>query len=131
MSLGIALLGSTGSIGKSALEVVRHHPDRLKVVALAAYGNDPEGLAAQAREFHPRLVAVVNLEAAAKVATLLPAGVRLASGPEGLLEAATHPDASRVLAAMVGAAGNDVRSELSDCPMAAPNVITPLGLTKS
>jgi 1-deoxy-D-xylulose-5-phosphate reductoisomerase len=41
MTLGIALLGSSGSIGKSALEVVRHHPDRLRVVALAAYGRDP------------------------------------------------------------------------------------------
>jgi 1-deoxy-D-xylulose-5-phosphate reductoisomerase len=74
-------------------------------VALAAYGNDPEAIAAQAREFHPRLVAVVNPQAAAKVAPLLPAGTRLVTGPQGLLEAATHPEAGRVLAAMVGAAG--------------------------
>jgi 1-deoxy-D-xylulose-5-phosphate reductoisomerase len=105
MTLGIALLGSSGSIGKSALEVVRHHPDRLRVVALAAYGRDPEALAAQAREFRPELVAVVSEEAAGRLRPLLPAGVRLAAGREGLLEVATHPAARRVLAAMVGAAG--------------------------
>ena len=105
MSLPIALLGSTGSIGKSALEVARHHPDRLSVVALAAYGNDPEALAAQAREFRPRLVGVARPEAAARLAPLLPAGVRLVAGADGLLEVATHPEARRVVAAMVGAAG--------------------------
>jgi 1-deoxy-D-xylulose-5-phosphate reductoisomerase len=105
MTLGLALLGSSGSIGKSALEVVRHHPDRLRVVALAAYGRDPEALAAQAREFRPELVAVVSEEAAGRLRPLLPAGVRLAAGSEALLEVATHPDAQRVLAAMVGAAG--------------------------
>jgi 1-deoxy-D-xylulose-5-phosphate reductoisomerase len=105
MTLGLALLGSTGSIGKSALEVVRHHPDRLRVTALAAYGRDPEALAAQAREFLPELVAVVAEEAVARLRPLLPARVRLVAGAEGLLEVATHPDARRVLAAMVGAAG--------------------------
>jgi 1-deoxy-D-xylulose-5-phosphate reductoisomerase len=105
MTLGLALLGSTGSIGKSALEVVRHHPDRLRVTALAAYGRDPEALAAQAREFLPELVAVVSADAAARLRPLLPAGVRLVAGAEGLLEVATHPAARRVVAAMVGAAG--------------------------
>jgi 1-deoxy-D-xylulose-5-phosphate reductoisomerase len=105
MTMGIALLGSTGSIGKSALEVVRHHPDRLRVVALAAYGRDPEALAAQALEFRPELVAVVARQAAERLRALLPAGVRLVEGDEALLEAATHPCARRVVAAMVGAAG--------------------------
>jgi 1-deoxy-D-xylulose-5-phosphate reductoisomerase len=105
MTLGIALLGSTGSIGASVLEVVRHHPERLRVAALAAYGRKPAELAAQAREFRPELVAVVDSAAAAAVRAELPAGTRLAVGEAGLLEVATHPGAGRVVAAMVGAAG--------------------------
>ncbi len=105
MSLGIALLGSTGSIGSSALEVVRHHSAKLRVVALAARGRNPEALAAQAREFRPELVAVADEGAAAALRGALPPGVRLAVGESGLIEAATHPDAGRVVAAMVGAAG--------------------------
>ena len=105
MTLGVALLGSTGSIGASALEVVRHHPDKLRIVALAAFGRQPEALVAQAREFQPDLVALVDAGAAAAVRGELPPGVRLAVGETGLLEAATHPGAGRVVAAMVGAAG--------------------------
>jgi 1-deoxy-D-xylulose-5-phosphate reductoisomerase len=105
MTLGIALLGSTGSIGKSALEVVRHHPDRLRVVALAAYGRDPDALAAQVLEVRPELVAVVSPEAADRLRGQLPSGVKLVEGAEGLVEVATHPRAGRVVAAMVGAAG--------------------------
>jgi len=105
MTLGIALLGSTGSIGKSALEVVRHHPERLRVVALAAYGRDPAALAAQAREFRPEIVAVVSPQAAAALRGELPAGTKLVEGASGLIEVATHPGAGRIVAAMVGAAG--------------------------
>ena len=101
----ISLLGSTGSIGRSALEVVRHHADRLRVVALAAHGRHLEELAAQAREFQPDLVAVQDAAAAERLVPLLPPGVRLACGAEGVLEAATHPQAGQVVAAMVGAAG--------------------------
>jgi 1-deoxy-D-xylulose-5-phosphate reductoisomerase len=103
--LGIALLGATGSVGTSALEVVRHHPDRLRVVALAARGSRLAELAAQAREFAPELVAVEDAVAAERLRPLLPPGVRLVAGEEGLIEAATHPRAQRVVAAMVGAAG--------------------------
>jgi 1-deoxy-D-xylulose-5-phosphate reductoisomerase len=105
MTLGISLLGSTGSIGASALEVVRHHPDKLRIVALAAFGRQPDALVAQAREFRPELVAVADSGAAEAVRGGLPPGVRLAVGESGLLEAATHPRAGRVVAAMVGAAG--------------------------
>ena len=105
MTRGVSLLGATGSIGRSVLEVVRRHPERLRLVALAAYGRDPESLAAAAAEFRPALVAVAAPRAAAALAGRLPAGTELAVGEEGLLAAATHPDAQRVVAAMVGAAG--------------------------
>ena len=100
----LAVLGSTGSIGRSVLEVVRHHPDRLEIVALAAYGQSPRVLLEQAGEFTPRLVAVFEPASAERVARRLP-GVRVVSGIEGVLEAASHPAVDRVVAAMVGAAG--------------------------
>ena len=103
--LRLALLGSTGSIGTSALDVVRHHPERLAVVALAAYGRDPEALLAQAEEFRPALVAVYDEKAARSIEARLPAGTLLGVGAEGLLAAATLPTADRVIAALVGAAG--------------------------
>jgi 1-deoxy-D-xylulose-5-phosphate reductoisomerase len=105
VTIGLALLGATGSIGRSALEVVRHHPERFRLVALAAQGRDPELLARLAREFGVALVAVADPAAARALAPLLPAGVELATGPEGLLAAVEHPGVSRVLAAIVGAAG--------------------------
>ena len=105
MTLGLALLGATGSIGKSALEVVRHHPERFRVVALAAQGRDPRALARLAREFGARLVAVAEPAAAGELAPLLPAGVELVAGAAGLVAAATHPEVDRVIAAVVGAAG--------------------------
>lgn len=101
----LAILGSTGSIGRSALEVVRHHADRLVVTALAAYGHDLEQLEAQAREFRPRLVAVVDGAAADELRARL-GGVTEVDAGEGALErAAAHAEVDRVVAAIVGAAG--------------------------
>ena len=57
----IALLGSTGSIGKSTLEVVRSNPDKLKIVSLTG-GSNWQQLADQAREFRPRFVAIASEE---------------------------------------------------------------------
>jgi 1-deoxy-D-xylulose-5-phosphate reductoisomerase len=104
MTVALALLGSTGSIGRSTLEVVRHHPDRLRVVALAAQGSDPDALEAQAREFEPELIAVHDPTAARALAARLP-GTEVVSGEAGVLAAARHGAADRVVAAMVGAAG--------------------------
>ncbi len=104
-AVGLALLGATGSIGKSALEVIRHHPARFRVVTLAAQGRDPRALAGLARELGAKLVAVTDPAAAAALGPLLPAGVELAVGPEGLIAAATHPEVGKVIAAIVGAAG--------------------------
>lgn len=105
MTLGLALLGATGSVGRSVLRVIRQHPERLRVVALAAYGRDPDALVALARELRPRLLAVADPQAAGKIEGRLPPGVELALGEEGVCAAACHPDAQRVVAAMVGAAG--------------------------
>ncbi len=101
----LSVLGSTGSIGTSTLEVVRHHPERLEVVALAAFGNRLDELEAQAREFSPALVAVHEREAAAELARRLGGACEVAAGEEGLAAAATHGEVDRVVGAMVGAAG--------------------------
>jgi 1-deoxy-D-xylulose-5-phosphate reductoisomerase len=101
----LALLGATGSIGRSCFEVVRHHPERFELVALGALGSRPAELVAAAREFRPRLLAVADAEAGERIRAELPAGTRLATGEEALVEIATDPQVDRVVAAIVGAAG--------------------------
>lgn len=98
----LTILGSTGSIGTSALDIVRMHPDRFVVVALGA-GRRTDALAAQIAEFSPR-VAVVAAEWPAELAARFPA-VRCLAGVTGAVEAATHPDVDVVLAGTVGLAG--------------------------
>ena len=98
----ITILGSTGSIGRSALDVVRHYPDRFKVVALAAHSN-VELLDAQIREFAPEHAAIVNEVAAAPLAVHAP-GCRVLTGAEGLAGIAAVP-VDIVLCGVVGAAG--------------------------
>jgi 1-deoxy-D-xylulose-5-phosphate reductoisomerase len=105
MTLGVAVLGATGSVGSSVLRVVREHPDRLRVVALAAYGSDPDKLLAQIEELRPVLVGVMEPAAAREVARRAPPGVEVVAEEQGLFAVATHPQAERVVAAMVGAAG--------------------------
>jgi 1-deoxy-D-xylulose-5-phosphate reductoisomerase len=94
--LGVALLGSTGSIGTSTLRVLDRHRDRFRPVALTANGRVSE-LAAQVAEWSPAFVGVVS--------GTPPTGSGWRSGPECLIEAATRPDADIVLNAVVGAAG--------------------------
>jgi 1-deoxy-D-xylulose-5-phosphate reductoisomerase len=84
---------------------VRHHPERLRIVALGARGSRPEELAALARELVPELVAVEDRAAAERLRPLLPDGTRLVSGAGALVEVATHDAVDRVVAGMVGAAG--------------------------
>src|SRR5207248_3274646 len=92
----IAVLGSTGSIGRQTLDVVRAYPDRFRVVALVARGNVAL-LAEQAREFAPDLVACTSDEPAtvAELERSLPQALR---SVEGLTAAATHPDVDTVVA---------------------------------
>ena len=102
----VAVLGSTGSIGRSALDVVEAFPDRFRVVALAA-GRSVERLAAQIVSHRPDLVSVSGPEEAARLKSQLPSGhsVRIVSGSEGLDEVAAHAQAEIVVAALVGALG--------------------------
>jgi 1-deoxy-D-xylulose-5-phosphate reductoisomerase len=106
MARKIVILGSTGSIGRQALEVVRQFPEKMRVVGLAA-GRNWELLAAQVREFAPDAVAVAGREGSEKLAAVLGAGPRpqIFSGPEGLCEIAALPGADLVLAAVSGVAG--------------------------
>jgi len=87
MSVGIAILGSTGSIGCSTLQVVARQRERFRVVALTAHSNQ-ELLARQVAEWRPAYSGLVN-----------------GSGTQCLVEAATHPDVKIVVNGIVGAAG--------------------------
>lgn len=100
----LAVLGSTGSIGTSTLDVVKAHPDRLSVVALAA-GRNRELLKVQCEVFRPRCVSVGSKEDAEWVRSNLSYQPELHWGLEGLLACALHPDANTVVAAIVGSAG--------------------------
>jgi 1-deoxy-D-xylulose-5-phosphate reductoisomerase len=103
----IAILGATGSIGQSALAVVAAHPDRLRVVALAAGGNAAL-LAEQVVRFRPGAVAVATDAAREELGERLkglPAVEMLPIGREGLIAAATRADADIVLCASSGTAG--------------------------
>ncbi len=98
----IAILGSTGSIGQSALAVVDAHADRLKVVGLAAGGN-AELLASQVVRYGPRIVSMGSAEAAGRLRDTIAAGAVIApSGREGLVAVASHPEVDLVLCASAG-----------------------------
>jgi 1-deoxy-D-xylulose-5-phosphate reductoisomerase len=100
----IAILGSTGSIGTSTLDVVSAHPERLSVVALAA-GRNRELLRSQCERFRPACVSVGAPEDAAWLSSALSYSPEIHHGAEGLLACALHPDGNTVVAAVVGAAG--------------------------
>jgi 1-deoxy-D-xylulose-5-phosphate reductoisomerase len=105
---GVAVLGSTGSIGESALAVLRRHPDRFRVVALTA-GSNADRLKQQAEEFRPDYVGLVNGEQAhgRTDESSGRASVRLCVSASCLIDAATHPKADIVINAVVGFAGLD------------------------
>ena len=101
----IAVLGSTGSIGVSTLEIVAAFPERYQVVALTA-GNNIELLQQQIEQFKPRIVAVVAASAADKLQQRLNGfDVEIGCGIEGMIACATVAEAEMVVAAVVGAAG--------------------------
>jgi len=102
----LSLLGSTGSIGKNVLNVVRAFPDRFRIAGLAAGKNIAE-LAAQVLEFQPERISVADEETAARLAELLPASWRqkIVWGDEGNIQVASVPAAQMVITAVVGAAG--------------------------
>jgi len=101
----LTILGSTGSIGVSTLEIVAAYPDRFKVVAMTA-GRNLELFARQIRAFSPRLAVVANQEDVPSLREMcagLP--VEILGGVEGLIAAATADETQMVVAAIVGAAG--------------------------
>jgi 1-deoxy-D-xylulose-5-phosphate reductoisomerase len=101
----VAVLGSTGSIGTSALAVIAAADQRLRAIGLSAHAR-LDLLIEQAREFAPRWVVASDRSAAeAQDWSGLPASVERLVGPEGLETLAAHPDVPIVLAAIVGSAG--------------------------
>ena len=101
MPTRIVILGSTGSIGRSALDVVRAHPGRFEIVGLSAQSNTSL-LAVQAHEFNPKLVAVGGSNSAVNTGAF--GGATVFQGPQAVAELAAHP-CDLVLCAIVGAAG--------------------------
>jgi 1-deoxy-D-xylulose-5-phosphate reductoisomerase len=102
----ISILGATGSIGRSALDIVRMHPDRFQVKALTAANNLPL-LSRQIREFSPEMVAVLDEAKARQLAEMTEhgSGTRILFGQNGYEAAAAWDGVDTVLLAMVGAAG--------------------------
>jgi len=111
---GIALIGSSGSIGRQTLEVIEQFPERFRVVALAA-DRSVEAIVAQARKHRPKLVALADEQAAARAAELLasrrgarprePALTEVCSGAEGVIRCALLDESELVVGAASGAVG--------------------------
>jgi len=101
----LTVLGSTGSIGVSTLDVVRRHPERYRVRALCAH-RQVARLAEQCREFHPDFAVVGSAESASLLAQELAGmSIEILYGPEALCRMASLPEVDAVMAAIVGAAG--------------------------
>jgi 1-deoxy-D-xylulose-5-phosphate reductoisomerase len=104
----VTILGSTGSIGTQALDVVRHNPERFKVVGLSAAGTNQELLVGQIREFLPPLVAIADEAAAQEVRDRLGEtirGVELLVGPQAGEQLAADTEADTILNGLVGSQG--------------------------
>lgn len=101
----IAILGSTGSVGVTTLDVVSRFPERFRVVAMAA-GRNLSLLADQVHRFQPELVAVASAELARELAARIDTRTTaIVHGPEGAIAVATHPETTLVMSALVGALG--------------------------
>ena len=104
----LTILGATGSIGASTLDVVARHPDRYRIFALTAQSSY-EPLLEQVRQFKPRYAVLRETDAAEQLRQALTAagmgGTEVLAGEEGLATVAAHPDVDTVMAAIVGAAG--------------------------
>ena len=111
--IGVVVLGSTGSIGESTLDVVARHPDRFRLVALGANRNVGK-LAEQIRRYRPAYAALADEQAARDLVREIgntARDTRIMAGVGALTEIATLPEADCVMAAIVGAAG--LRSTLA------------------
>ena len=111
--IGVAVLGSTGKVGEYTLDVLARHPDRFRLVAIAAHRNAAK-LAEQVLAWRPAYAALADESAAAELRTLLAGrapNTRLLAGAEALEEIAVAGEVNAVMAAIVGAAG--LRSTLA------------------
>ena len=106
----IAVMGSTGSIGRQTLDVANANPDKIKIAALAANTND-ELLEQQIRIFNPDIAAIFDREAAKRLNARYRGKTEILSGEEGLLAVATHNKIDTLVAAVSGYAG--LRSTLA------------------
>ena len=101
----IVILGSTGSIGASTLDIIERFPDRFSVLGLVA-GTSDEKLEEQIRTFKPQIVAMSDPQAAKRLRNRLNnSSTKILEGTEGIKEVACHPDSNLVISAIVGAAG--------------------------
>jgi 1-deoxy-D-xylulose-5-phosphate reductoisomerase len=103
----LAILGATGSVGASTLDVVGRHPERFEVIALTAHAQD-ERLLAECRRFAPRYAVLADPTAARSLEQRLRSDglpTRVLAGPEALAEVVARPEVDTVMAAIVGAAG--------------------------
>jgi 1-deoxy-D-xylulose-5-phosphate reductoisomerase len=135
----IAILGSTGSIGRSTLSIVESFPERFSVVSMAA-GNNIDLTFEQARRWHPEILSVATAEAADRLfEKLKDAGlnseIEVLHGSAGTVKVSTHPDADFVVSAIVGVAGLEATYEAvkagktlglanKECLVAAGDLIT-------
>jgi 1-deoxy-D-xylulose-5-phosphate reductoisomerase len=134
----ISILGSTGSIGRSTLDVVESYPERFQIIALAA-GRNLETALEQVRRWRPRVVSVAAEEDAETFRKSLNtsgiSGVEVVYGSAGTVRVATHPDADFVVSAIVGVAGLEATYEAvragktvglanKECMVAAGELIT-------
>ncbi|HEX4783300.1 MAG TPA: 1-deoxy-D-xylulose-5-phosphate reductoisomerase [Candidatus Sulfotelmatobacter sp.] len=134
----IAILGSTGSIGRSTLRVAESYPDRFEIVTLAA-GSNLEAAFEQAQRWHPRMISMAKeadadiLRARLKKEDL--GGIEVAHGAPGTVQVATHPEVDFVVSAIVGVAGLEATYEAvragkilglanKECLVAAGELIT-------
>jgi len=134
----IAILGSTGSIGRSTLDVVESYPERFQIVALAA-GANMEAAFEQARRWRPVVISIASeRDADVLRARLRQAGlgkIEVVHGAAGTVQVATHPDVDFVVSAIVGVAGLEATHEAvkagktvgvanKECLVAAGELIT-------
>jgi 1-deoxy-D-xylulose-5-phosphate reductoisomerase len=134
----IAILGSTGSIGRSTLSVAESYPDRFQTVALAA-GNNLDAAFEQVRRWRPKIASMASEQDAQILRSHLKESgiseVEVVHGPAGLIHIATHPDVDFVVSAIVGVAGLEATYEAAkagktlglankECLVAAGELIT-------
>ena len=99
----IAILGSTGSIGTNALDVLMRLDDDFQIVGLSA-GSNVKLLAEQARKFRPKIVGIGNGQIGRELKKLIPLGIKIVAGPDGLEDIVARGDVDMVVLAIAGTA---------------------------